>query len=210
LYYNILGRSGSLTEVNGWVAALEQSVQPLTRADVVQAFLFSDEHLNGQVQGYYRTFLHRTAQLSELVGWVSALRGGATEASVVSGFVSSAEYRSLHLTTDAFVTALYTDILGRSPDASELTPWINQVNALAQQYGDSVARSILGSVFATSGEAQARAVESFYETFLLRSASPQEQTGWLSLLRSGARYVDVAAGFLTSPEYFANATQAMS
>jgi hypothetical protein len=65
-------------------------------------------------------------------------------------------------------------------------------------------RSDVVAGFVRSGEVAARAVDGFYAAYLHRAADPAASY-WLSLWTGGVvRLTDIAAGYLTSDEFFRN------
>jgi hypothetical protein len=68
LYENLLHRTASSAEINGWSAALPQ----LGRAGVVQGFLLSQEFRDAEVNDDYSQFLRRGAAQGEVDGWVGS------------------------------------------------------------------------------------------------------------------------------------------
>jgi hypothetical protein len=79
----------------------------------------------------------------------------------------------------------------------ELAGWVNALPALGTA---GVATGIL-----RSPEADARLVDALYLKILGRAADPAGETGWVNLLEQGASEEQVAAAFLSSPEFAARA-----
>jgi parallel beta-helix repeat protein len=94
----------------------------------------------------------------------------------------------------AFLIGLYHVVLNRDPAATEVTAWLNAMNAGASR--DSVVQG-----FWNSPEHRLLEVGSYYQRFLHRSAAPAEEAGWVGLLLSGVPEAVVVQGFLNSPEY---------
>lgn len=67
LYINILGRTGSASELAGWNNAIQQ----LGLAGIANAFTNSTENRSNTVRSYFQTFLHRTPSGAELNALVS-------------------------------------------------------------------------------------------------------------------------------------------
>ncbi len=189
LYVNFLGRSGSLAELDAWVAHLPS----LGRSGVADQIAHSREAREHAVDGFYLRFLGRSADAGGRKDWATFLEQGATQEQVIAGFVSSPEFagradRLIGLADhDAnFVRALYSLVLHRGPADSEVAGWVSALHAIGK---NAVAASFLAS-----GEYRADAVRSFYgdpslqplpfETylpnFLERAAAPRasEVAGW--------------------------------
>jgi hypothetical protein len=98
---------------------------------------------------------------------------------------------------EAFVTALYRDVLGRLPDAAGFSFWVQQLQAGA-------ARATLAMAFEVSAEYRGLEVDQFYGTFLNRPADVGGRALWVNALLSGVSEADVVVAFVTSAEYTAN------
>lgn len=89
LYTTALGRPGSPGEINDWVSRLNSGA---TRAAVAKGFLFSTEHLNRVVDGYYLQVLHRHADPQGLATWVGLMQRGTSDPQIIAGLMQSQEY----------------------------------------------------------------------------------------------------------------------
>jgi hypothetical protein len=83
LYENLLQRSGSHAEVNGWVAQLPQ----LGRAGVAQGFLLSQEYRADEVGEDYTWYLHRTGSSADINSWVNSGKDLVTIDALFAGSV---------------------------------------------------------------------------------------------------------------------------
>jgi hypothetical protein len=89
LYEDVLGRTGSAAEVQGWVSALQGG---LSRAAVAAGFVNSQESLTLMARGYYNDFLERAGSAAEVQGWVNALQS-STPGQVQAAFLASQEFQ---------------------------------------------------------------------------------------------------------------------
>jgi hypothetical protein len=192
LYRDILGRQPDLAGSNNYLNQLQQGV---ARAAVAQALLQSAEHLSAEVTSYYQTFLNRAPDSAGLAHWVGALQTGATQQQLGLSFVSSAEFINQHVSHTQYVTALYIEILGRSPDAGS-AGWVGALD------NGTLSESQVAAIFINSGEALRDVVDAYYMAYLVRAADSQGEGGWVKALQSGQATLDsVAALFLGSAEY---------
>lgn len=88
-------------------------------------------------QGYrlYQAAFNRAPDLGGLTYWVNVMDNGATLVQVASGFTGSAEFQGMYGTNPAnaaFVTALYTNVLHRTPDSGGYAYWMNQLGSGAE------------------------------------------------------------------------------
>jgi uncharacterized protein YkwD len=88
LYSNLLQRTASLAEVNGWLAALPRAGQ----SGIAIAFLRSAEYRSNTVEAYYANLLHRTTAPSpaEVSSWVY---DGFDLLTIREAFEASQEFR---------------------------------------------------------------------------------------------------------------------
>jgi hypothetical protein len=187
LYNEVLGRTGSLPELDGWVGVLNSQGQ----AAVANGILRSSEALGHIVDGFYLRFLGRQSDPGGRANWISFLQHGGTEEQLENLFLTSPEYQS-HINTD-FVQSLYINILGRTGAASELAGWNSQL----QQLG----LGGIASGFTQSAENRADTVLALFKTFLHRVPGTAETS---ALVNSSSDFLSLEAMVLSSPEYFAN------
>ena len=98
---------------------------------------------------------------------------------------------------NAVVEGLYHNILGRVADSAGLAQWTAQLTAP----GESAAQ-VAGQFF-QSTEYTTNVIESYYTTYLGRVGDPAGVASWVATLQAGASEEEVAAAFLSSPEYSA-------
>jgi hypothetical protein len=88
LYRDVLGRTASPGELNGWVALLEGGG---SRQDVAQSFFSSTEYRTHLVEAYYQLYLGRDAEMDGLAAWLGALQAGATDQEVLAQIFGAPE-----------------------------------------------------------------------------------------------------------------------
>jgi Domain of unknown function (DUF4214)/SdrD B-like domain len=90
LYREVLNRNPDAAGSATWVGRLNLG---MTNAQVVQAFLTSDEFYLDNLSAYYLNFLHRVPDQSGEQAWLLSLRQGRTTLETVAvDFLSSAEF----------------------------------------------------------------------------------------------------------------------
>ena len=176
----------------------------------------SEPELAGQVYRLYLATLGREPDASGHDAWTERLLTGEQDlAGVATGFVNSPEFRATYggLDDAGFVTLLYGNVLGRSPDAQGLANWTARLDA-----GMSRAEVVLG--FSQSGElikdtrAEAAAfardhadatwgddVFRLYQATLDRAPDASGYANWSGRLADGMAYADAASGFVNSAEF---------
>ncbi|HEX3579338.1 MAG TPA: M57 family metalloprotease, partial [Thermoanaerobaculia bacterium] len=95
-----------------------------------------------------------------------------------------------------FINQIYTDLLGRSADASALTTF----NALLTSGGT---RNDVATAVMASAEYRQKLLTDFYSTFLHRAISPAEVSFWMPAFGAGMTDEQIEAQITASPEYFA-------
>ncbi|SHE85017.1 Ca2+-binding protein, RTX toxin-related [Lampropedia hyalina DSM 16112] len=96
-----------------------------------------------------------------------------------------------------FVTNLYQDVLGRTPDATGLTYWVDQLEA------GSISRAEVINEFVTSAEVTEvlGGTAFIYLAALGRLPDADGWEYWADELREGAELIEIAAGFVQSTEF---------
>ena len=122
LYRDLLNRGADSGGESYWLGQAGK----LSRADIASGFVFGGERQGGIVASYYQQYLGRTANSSEVAGWVTALGQGQTHQQVIAAFVGSPEYFQRHNgDTGAWLSATYQDVLGRQPDEAGFANWLS-------------------------------------------------------------------------------------
>ncbi len=191
LYANVLRRGPDAGGLAGWVGQLDGGA---SRQSVVVGFSESGEYQGnteiasqgyattglfgasyGQIYRLYGATLNRAPDAGGFEGWVNAMSGGQSLASITTGFVGSAEFQATYgaLNSTQFVTLLYSNVLHRAPDAGGLAGWVGALN------GGASRESVVNG-FSESAEYQtttAAPLKSFVRTVM---------TTWADTLDGGA------------------------
>jgi hypothetical protein len=135
LYQNVLNRAGDPSGAQFWQTVLSSGV---SRGAVALDFTESPENRaktlsiagdknDAEATRLYQAALGRTPDRDGESYWASALANGTTPSQVAQGFISSAEFNQTFgtLSGDAFVSALYHNVLHRAPDAPGMQFWTN-------------------------------------------------------------------------------------
>jgi hypothetical protein len=164
---------------------------------VAQGFWESAEHRGLQVDQSYQTYLSRQADAAGRAHWVAEFLAGADERNVELGFLSSQEYQSAQATDTDYLTGLYADILGRTPDGAGEADWLKALQA-------GVGRETVSRDFLASQENERQRIDQYYEEFLGRTVDPVGEEHWLAVLGQEQNGTDrLAEGILASDEFFA-------
>jgi hypothetical protein len=178
----------SSTNQGSGMAARETAALGLTQ---------SAEYYTDFIIGAYNKYLGRGPDTLGLAYWLNLMRNqGFSDEHLEAGFIGSTEYINDHGGAGSgWVTAMYVNLLGRTPQPSEVQYWLNQLAA-----GETTADIAFG--FAASQEREAQHVQADYQQYLGRSASASEVTYWVNFFLSGGSNEQVIAGFISSQEYF--------
>jgi predicted outer membrane repeat protein len=195
LYLDDLGRAGAVSELDGWVAVLNASGARTVVSDIEGSFEARDRI----VQGWYQTFLGRSAQGGEENGFVNLL-ATQTEEQVLGLLLSSGEFyaRAQTLSTSGtadqrYVAALYQLLLNRQGDAAGIAGHTADVATMGRQ---AVVLSFL-----SSAEYRTEQVGDYYTTLLHR---PADQAGLNGAVASGLDLRTLFINIEASPEFFTN------
>ena len=158
----------------------------------------SNEHRTVVIQGYYQTFLGRSADAAGLSYWLAQCQNGLAIEQISVQFVSSDEYYRNNGNNDtAFIQSLYKRFLNRDADSDGLSYW-------KQQLSSGKTRTEVATGFVTSDEYRANLVKAWYAQYLHRAADSGGITYWVGQLRSGALNLEtMQASMIASPEYHA-------
>ena len=169
-YQDFLGRQPTADELAAKSTALANG--SLTRPAFLSTMANSDEWLNAIVTKMYADTLGRAPDAAGLAGWVALLRNKTfSVADVASRFYSSDEYYLYHAggTPTSWVTALYTKLLNRAPDAAGLAAWVTHTT------DPSYGRDKVAYGFYQSTESRMHRVLDLYQALLKRNP---DATGW--------------------------------
>jgi hypothetical protein len=192
LYYDLLHRQPQEAEVAAWNSALGAGV---SKVQVVQGFESSDEYLLDQVQEDYQTFLGRNADPAGAQAWLQALKQGTSPQDLMAAFVASDEYyQNQGGTLQAWVNALYRDVLGRVADPTGLAAWV-------QSLQNGASRSSVALAFVQSQEEDVQLVTGVYENLLGRLPDAAGLEHWVAALGNGLTLAQLNTLFATSAEY---------
>jgi hypothetical protein len=151
------------------------------------------------VDQYYAAYLHHAADAAGRAYWVGQFLAGASETDIQTDILTSAEYQAAHAADDAFVAALYQDVLGHAPDTAGQAAWLNALhNGQSRQ---DVSQGLVSSV-----EKDLEVIDALYRSVLGRPADSAGEQNWLNQLRNGLLSLDgFAEALLGSAEFFMQA-----
>ena len=201
-YLDFLGRDADDSGLSYWL--LEMSAGTKTRADVVNFFVFSDEFQNqvAPVSRLYQAYFLRIPDTSGLSYWISQKLAGVTIEEISNTFSTVDEFTNMYgPKTDAeFVQLVYQNVLGRQPDDSGLSYWVD--DRLGQ--GESRGTVMIG--FSESVEYQTTTLNNirviaFYYGMLRRAPDSEGFSYWVAKLDAGEQPNDLINGFIASAEY---------
>ncbi len=192
LFLDLLKRAPTCVELSLLSGLLAGGATP---GQVATATVNGSEYLRDEISSFFAALLGRAPSAAEAAAGVAFMQGGATETDVQVAIISSPEYALLHPTTDALVTAIYQDLLGRPPTSLELAA--GDAVLVAFGAGDVARPILLGS------EYNGKLVAPLYESLLGRLPTAIEKQVTLSELELGTALRLVVAGIAGSFEYFA-------
>ena len=112
-----------------------EGADTLTNIERLQFFdktiAFDVDGIAGQAYRVYQAAFNRTPDNGGLKYWIGLMDGGYTLAGVASGFIASAEFKTLYgsnPTNELFVSKLYDNVLHRTPDEGGYNYWVGLLN----------------------------------------------------------------------------------
>ncbi|WP_296260372.1 MULTISPECIES: DUF3616 domain-containing protein [unclassified Pseudomonas] len=173
LYKQILGRDAASSEAAYWVSRIDSAVESV--AEVVWAFTASDEAASNvaPIVNLYFSAFGRVPDAAGLQYWLNAHHNGMSLGGIAQAFTQSAEFAQAASAQDeSFLTSLYQNALGRTPDAAGLSYWIEQLaNGLSR---DQVLSAISASAQSQSATGVTTQIVLAYNGLLGRSPSQAE------------------------------------
>ncbi|MGN6694895.1 MAG: DUF4214 domain-containing protein [Aquihabitans sp.] len=129
-------RAPTAAEADAWNTALTNdtaSGQALIAANVGTAAW----DVRAPVIRLFRAYFGRLPDLGGLDYWVGKYRAGVKVSAISSNFAGSSEFKSKYgtLSNRAFVTRIYTDVLGRAADPSGVNYWTGKLDSKAKTRG---------------------------------------------------------------------------
>ena len=201
-YLDFLGRDADDSGLSYWLS--EMTAGTKTRADVVNFFVFSDEFQNqvAPVSRLYQAYFLRIPDTQGLSYWVNQKLAGVSLAEISNTFSTADEFTNMYgpKTDEEFVQLVYQNVLGRQPDGSGLSYWVD--DRLGQ--GDSRGTVMIG--FSESTEYQITTLNNirviaFYYGMLRRAPDSSGFSYWVAKLDAGEQPNDLINGFIASAEY---------
>jgi hypothetical protein len=192
VYQDLLQRPPDPVGMTAWGGMLDHGT---SRADVALGIQASREYHTHRIHDLYGQWLGRTPDPFGREGFLSFLDHGGTTDAMTALILSSPEYDQAHGGNAAgFLTAVYHDLLGRTPDAQGMTAFEAALNA-------GVSRQEVATAVVVSPECRQRTLAGWYEHFLHRPADPAGVRAWLGIWQQGGATARVLAGLLGAPEY---------
>jgi Domain of unknown function (DUF4214)/SdrD B-like domain len=194
LYETLLGRAADVGGLANFVLLMQAGV---SRQQIAQIIWQSPEHRAVEVNQFYEEFLGRPPDPAGESFFVNALLSRATELDVMQTILTSAEYQASHASNVAFLTGLYAQVLGRSPDVVGETAWL-------QLLQNGLSRQQVVAGFLTSAEATRHFVAGDYLGLLGRPPDSGGEQFWTDLVVNGQASLEtVAIAIASSDEFFA-------
>lgn len=194
LYTHELSRTGLAPEIDAWV---QQMNLGLSKSDVVNSFDHSLERQNNEVNDLYNKVLKRQADPDGLNSFSTLLKQGRSTAQIEEIMYASPEYQATHTDASSFVTGLYHDSLGRSPDAGGLDSW--KASLAAGTSRDQVSAAFMGSTERVRND-----VEHAYQTVLGRAADSPGSQSFVDQIETGKINADDLDKLLLDSTEFSN------
>ena len=190
LYNNLLGRTGTIAELNSWVSTLTAGGAN-GQANVINGILRSDEALGRVIDQYYLEYLGRAADATGRSFWVKQIDGGMTLAQVQAGFLSSPEF--LGDNNSDYVQGLYRTFFNRTGSSTELAYWYTQLPTLGL--------SGVAMAFSQSPENRAAQVTGLFNEFIHRAPTAAELAQWMA---APGDFLTIEVNLLSSGGFYTN------
>jgi hypothetical protein len=139
VYANVLNRAADSEGRAYWLGRLYQGTD---RGEVMIGFAESSEFISrtgtspatgttqAKISRLYQAFFLRPADSGGLSYWSGQASNGVSLEAIASAFAQSAEFQTRYgsLSNQQFIELVYSNVLGRSPDAGGLNYWVGLLN----------------------------------------------------------------------------------
>src|SRR5262249_3017076 len=150
------------------------------------------------VDAHYQAMLNRTAESAALAAGAALVQNGGDTGTLIVMLATSSEFAS-QANADAgqlFVTPLYQELLGRSPEPAALAFYAGEINS------GTASRLQVVEQIQSSPEYRTNAVDALYQNVLGRAPDPSGLAGALAFLAQGSTQSQLEAMLLSSDEFF--------
>jgi len=194
-YQDLLGRAPLGTELTTY----ESYLTTHTRQQTALSIDTSTEYYGIVVDDLYSQLLHRADSAGERNTFVTFITSGATIEQTQAQLAGSNEYFSARSgsTNSGFITAVISDLLGRSATPTELSLFGSQLTS-------GSTRTDIATEILASNEYRSDLVSGYYMEFLHRTPSTPDTNLFVSQLQLGTRDEVVISEIIGSDEYFNN------
>ena len=191
VYADLFGRRPEPEGLAAWTRALHAGAPYGAVADGIT---YSAEFRSGLISDAYAQYLGRGPDPAGVAAWLDAMSRGMHIQHMEAGFLASAEYHARAGGTDeAWVRALYRDVLGREASDADVRTWVAQARLSGAH---AVARGLL-----YSDEHLAEVLTGYYLWLLGRDIDAVGLRAWTVAIQAGHRTEKIIAGILASGEY---------
>lgn len=168
----------------------------------------------GQAERLYQAAFGRVPDLGGLAYWSNALDSGVALTNVAQAYISSGEFATRYgtLNDNDFVAALYTNVLGRTPDSGGTSYWVgllssgsaNRAQVLTGFSESNENRNNTSGVYKNglfAPSENAIQIVAAYQTVLGRTPDAGSLTYWASQLAAGLSNANLVGSLIASAEF---------
>lgn len=205
-YTDLTAKAPTASNLALWVDRLSSGSH--TKGDLVEALRRGSDNTTNvdPAVRLYRAFLQRTPDAGGLRFWVTRRRNGSWTLNRMSQqFATSHEFLTKYgsLSNHDFVVRIYTDVLGRTPDAGGVSYWTRQLDLGRRNRGTVMVGFSESSEYKRK-QAENTDVAVAYVYLMGRSPTALEVADWVSRQQAGTSQAELAKELLTSPAYAAH------
>ena len=224
LYRIALGREADNHGFAYWTNGIKDG--SVSGCTAVRGFFLSEEFTKkglsdtAFLETLYKTVLNRTADSAGLAYWKERLAVHMSRTWVMNGFLNSQEftnlcaaygvtrgnapgtgnYRDRNYSVTAFVSRMYTKVLGRNAEVSGVESWCTRILRDGSTGADLAVGFFMSPEFVIKNVSNTEYVKTCYRAILDREGSASEVNSWTSALATKSRK-EVLAGFVNSAEF---------
>lgn len=198
------GRAPTADELGAWRVALTGGATAAQRVDLATQLPTWAPSVEPVTRLYY-AFFDRAPDTGGLTYWVGQLKAGTSLNTAANRFTGTPEFRSRYgtsITSSQFVTLVYQNVLGRSPDAAGLAYWKGELDSGRRNRGRVMTGFSEAPEYRARRAGEVNTVTVFYG-MLRRTPTTGEVATWRAQVTSTR--LPVITGILGTAAYDARA-----
>ncbi len=207
-YLDLTTKAPTSTELSTWTVGL--TAGSVTKGDLIESLRRGTDNTTNvdPTARLYRAFLGRAPDAGGLKFWIGRRRSGTWKLTrMADSFAASNEFKTKYgsLSNRAFVTRIYTDVLGRDADPTGVDYWTGKLDTKTRTRGQVMVGFSESSEYKRK-QAENTDVAIAYIFLVGRAPTTGETTDWVTRQKAGTSQAALATELLSSSKYATHIT----